>query len=166
MNIFILRHAVAVEREDWNGDDAARPLTPEGERQLRKVCAAMKRLAPGFDAVVSSPYERAKRTAEIVAEELNLKKQLKFSDELRPEGDPKKLVREITTSGRPPENLLLVGHEPYLGELVSVLLTGKAKLEIDFKKAGLCRLKAENLEYDRCATLVWLMGPKQIELMV
>ena len=165
MNIFILRHAIAVERDDWNGDEAARPLTPEGEAQQRKVCAAMKRLALRFDLILSSPYERAKRTAEIVAEELNLKKLLRFSGELQPEGNPKKLVRDIVAMEPLPENLLLVGHEPYLSELISVLLTGKAKTEIDFKKSGLCRLKTEHLDYDRCATLVWLLSPKQMELM-
>jgi phosphohistidine phosphatase len=166
MNIFVLRHAIAVEREEWNGDEVERPLTPEGEAQQRKVCAAMKRLALKFDVILSSPYERAKRTAEIVAEELSLKKQLTFSDELRPEGNPKKLIREIMAMDGVPENLLLVGHEPYLSEWIAVLLTGKAKMEIDFKKSGLCRLKVDNLDYDRCATLVWLMGPKQMELMV
>jgi len=166
MNIFVLRHAIAVEREDWNGDETARPLTPEGESQQRSVCAAMRRMGLKFDLILSSPYERAKRTAEIVAEELNLKKHLRFSEELTPEGNPKKLVREITELERSAENLLLVGHEPYLSELISVLLTGKTKMEIDFKKSGLCRLKADKLEYDRCATLVWLLSPKQMELMV
>lgn len=166
MNIFILRHAVAVEREDWHGDDSLRPLTPEGEQQQRKVSAAMKRMGLKFDLILSSPYERARRTAEIAAEELNQKKQLRFSDELKSEGNPKKLVREITAMARPVENLLLVGHEPYLSEFISVLLTGKAKTEIDFKKSGLCRLKVERLKYDRCASLAWLLSPKQMELMV
>jgi len=166
MNIFVLRHAVAVERDDWHSDDAARPLTPDGEVQQRKVCAAMKGLGLKFDLISSSPYARAKRTAEIVAEELNLKKQLQFSDELTPDGSAKKWVREIAGLERSPENLLVVGHEPYLSELISVLLTGKAKMEIDFRKSGLCRLKADSLEYDRCATLVWLLSPKQMELMI
>ena len=72
MNIFVLRHAIAVEREEWNGDDAERPLTPEGEAQQRQVCIAMKRLALKFDLVLSSPYERAKRTAEIVAKTITV----------------------------------------------------------------------------------------------
>jgi len=166
MDIFILRHGIAVEREEWDsGRDAARPLTPEGEAQLRVSCAAMKRLGLRFDLILSSPYERASRTAMIVAEELGLKKQLKFSDELKSDGNPGKLIREVAEWKPQPADLLLVGHEPYLGELISVLLTGRAKMAIDLKKGGLCRLKVETLDHDRCASLVWLLTPKQMALM-
>src|SRR5262245_4514784 len=144
MNIFILRHGVAVERDDLNfKNDAERPLTPDGEKQLRKISTAIKNMNLQFDLILSSPYERAKRTAEIVAEELNLKKRLAFSGELRSEGNPKKLIREIRKLKSSPKNLLLVGHEPYLSELISVLTTGKSKMELDFKKGGLCKLVAE-----------------------
>ena len=167
MNIFVLRHGIAVEREEWDPhNDAARPLTPEGEMQLRTSCAAIRRLGLKFDLVLSSPYERAKRTAIIVAEELGLKKQLRFSDELRSEGNPKKLIREVTQLKPLPAALLLVGHEPYLSELIAVLLTGKARMAMDFKKGGLCKLKTDDLQYDRCASLSWVLTPKQMALMI
>jgi phosphohistidine phosphatase len=124
----------------------------------------MKKMELRFDLILSSPYERAKRTAEIVAVELNLKKRLTFSEELRSEGNPKKLIHEICKMKPLPENLLLVGHEPYLSGLISVLATGKSKMEIDLRKGGLCKLKTDELDYDRCATLVWLLTPKQMEL--
>jgi len=166
MNLFILRHGIAVEREDWDpANDAARPLTPEGELQLHGVTAALRRMDLRFDLILASPYERAKKTAEIVADELGLKKALRFSDELRSEGNPKRLIRQVNDLKTPPQNLLLVGHEPYLSELIAVLLTGKAKLSMDFKKGGLCRLKVGELNYDRCATLAWVLTPKQMALM-
>ena len=71
MNIFILRHGIAVEQGTKGFErDADRPLTAKGKRQLRKSAAAMGRMKLRFDLILSSPYERAKRTAEIVAEEL------------------------------------------------------------------------------------------------
>ena len=61
--------------------------------------------------------------------------------------------------------MLLVGHKPFLGRLVALLSTGNTSLDIDFKKGGLCKLEAESLHYGRCAKLVWLLTPRQMELM-
>jgi phosphohistidine phosphatase SixA len=54
----------------------------------------------------------------------------------------------------------LVGHEPYLSELISMLLSGTTDLSINFKKAGLCKLTVEHLRLGPCATLEWLVSPK------
>ena len=82
MNLYILRHGIAAEREEWDKDDALRPLTREGEKQMAEVARAMKKMGLEFDLILSSPSERAKKTAEIVAEKLELEKQLKFANEL------------------------------------------------------------------------------------
>ena len=50
-------------------------------------------------------------------------------------------------------------------ELVALLAAGNTSLEIDFKKGGLCKLEAESLYYGRCAKLVWLLTPRQMEMM-
>jgi phosphohistidine phosphatase len=163
MNIFILRHGIAMEREDWKSkDDSLRPLTREGEKQLEKISKALKKMDLEFDLILSSSYERAKKTAEIIADKLRLEKMLKISSDLTPEGDPENLIAEINKSK--PENLLLVGHEPYLSHLTSQLVS-ESKIEIDFKKAGLCKLKADELKFGRCAKFCWLLTPKQMELM-
>jgi len=60
---------------------------------------------------------------------------------------------------------LLVGHEPYLSRLVSWLTTGQTDLMMDFKKGGLGKLETGKLSHDKCATLVWLLTPKQMKLM-
>src|SRR5581483_4594967 len=162
MNIYVLRHGIAMEKEDWDGDDSKRPLTREGEKQLEKISKTMKKLDLRLDLILSSPFERAKKTAEIVAENLGLKKVLKFSGELTPEGDPEALIAEI--SKLKPENPVLVGHEPYLSKFISQLVSD-GEMEMDFKKAGLCKLRAEQLNFGRCAQLCWLLTPKQMELM-
>ncbi len=154
-----------MEREEWNRDDALRPLTREGEKQMGKVARALQEMGLEFDLIVSSPYERAKRTAEIVAAKLKLRKQLKFSAELSPEGDPKKLVAGIKAQRPPPQNALLVGHEPYLSKLISLLTCGDGGMAMDFKKACVCKLKVEDLQYGKCAELRWLLTPRQMDLM-
>lgn len=154
-----------MEREDWkNKDDSLRPLTLEGKKQLKKISKALKKMDLEFALILSSPFERAKATAEIVADKLKLKKRLKFSGELKSEGDPEKLIAEINRLKPSPKNLLLVGHEPYLSEFISQLVSG-GEMGMDFKKAGLCKLRVERLNFGRCAKLCWLLTPKQMELM-
>jgi len=68
MELYLLRHGLAVERGTTGFEnDSARPLTPKGRRQLRQIAAAMKRLNLRCDLILSSPFRRAKQTAEIVA---------------------------------------------------------------------------------------------------
>jgi phosphohistidine phosphatase len=61
--------------------------------------------------------------------------------------------------------VLLVGHEPYLSQLISHLLTGGPDCQITMKKAGLCLLTIESLRDDRRATLEWLLTPRQMARM-
>ena len=166
MNIFILRHGIAVERGTKGFEkDSDRPLTPKGKRQLRKSAAAMRKMKLRFDLILSSPYERAKRTAEIVSVELKLKKRLKFSDLLKYESEPVELLGQLAELKPAPKNLLLVGHEPYLSRLISWLVTGNEDMAMDLKKGGLCKLEAEKLRVGKCAQLAWLLTPKQMKVM-
>ncbi len=168
MNLFILRHGIAVERDPVSfPDDSRRPLTLKGEDRVRLICDAMQALELSFDRILSSPYRRASQTAEIVATALTLKKVLEYRDELIPEGEPKGLIRYINQLKPMPENLLLVGHEPHLSGLVSQLISGEPRAAIDLKKGGLAKLETQApLRLGPCATLAWLLTPKQLALMV
>lgn len=166
MKILILRHGIAVVRDDLDvKNDSERQLTSKGKRQLRQTAAAMKQMGLRFDLILSSPYLRAEQTAEIVAESLKLKRRLELSNALAPDGSPKDLIQELSELKPAPESILLVGHEPYLSRLVSLLTTGGLEFRMDFKKGGLCKLETEKLGCDRCATLVWLLTPRQMKAM-
>src|SRR5690242_16747729 len=93
MDIYLLRHGLAVERGASGYDnDAERPLTDEGERKLRDIARAMRKLELEFDLILSSPYTRARQTAEIVADGLKTRKKLDFSDSLTPDGSTHELI--------------------------------------------------------------------------
>jgi phosphohistidine phosphatase len=167
MNIYILRHGIAVVRDDLDYKrDAERPLTPKGKRQLRQVAAAMKKMGLRFDLILSSPYLRAKQTAEIVARSLELQKKLAFSAELTPGGNPQALIQQLNTAHPKSNAVLLVGHEPYLSRLIGLLTAGETNPAIDLKKGGLGKLEIEKLSHARCATLAWLLTPKHMKLMI
>src|SRR5689334_13536187 len=144
MNLYLLRHGLAVEPGTPGfAKDADRPLTPKGERKLWKIAEAIEAMEITFDLILSSPYVRARQTAEIVAEALNLRKTLEFSDALVPAGNVNRLIESLNQIEPSPENVLLVGHEPYLSELISMLVSGQAGFAVVMKKGGLCKLSAQ-----------------------
>jgi phosphohistidine phosphatase len=166
MNLYLLRHGIAVDPSlPGFAKDAERPLTPKGRRRLRQIAGAMVALKNSFDVILSSPYVRARQTAEIVAKTLKWRKKLGFTDELAPGGNPKLLIQQLNELRPRPKNILLVGHEPYLSKLIALLTTGNTNMEIDLKKGSLCKLETETLRYGRCATLVCLLAPRHLVLM-
>jgi len=163
MEIYILRHGIAVNRgTPGYKKDSDRPLTPEGEEKLHQIAKAMLAMELKFDLILSSPYLRSKQTAQLVAAELD--EEITLTDLLTPDGNPLELIREL--NDEKPQSVLLVGHEPYLSGLISVLVTGESKAAIELKKGGLCKLSADRVAFGQCATLNWLLTPKQMRLMV
>src|SRR5689334_5636039 len=113
MDLYILRHAIAVERgTDASRDDFERPLTSEGAEKLRGVIKAMRNLELSFDLILSSPYLRARETAEMVAASFGLQKRLELRDSLGADSVPREFLAELTKLEPVPKSLLLVGHEP------------------------------------------------------
>jgi len=166
MNLFILRHGLAVEPgTPGYENDTERPLTREGKSKLRQTAAAMVELRLDFDLILSSPFKRARQTAEIVAEELKIEDKLEFSDFLTPGGRFADLVDYVKRLKLLPENVMLVGHEPYLSQLISLLVCGSDSSVVVLKKGGLAKLAVTSLKVGRCALLEWLLTPKQMGLM-
>lgn len=165
MNLYLLRHGIAEDREEGKyKNDALRPLTPKGKRKVLQIAKGLKTFDVLFDLILSSPYARAKQTAEIVADVYKARDRLVFTGALAVTGNPAELVEEIRRDYKDKENILLVGHEPYLSQFISVLLSGNADASITMKKGGLCRLSVETLRYGNCATLDWLLSPKHFAL--
>src|SRR5205823_13526555 len=106
MNLYILRHGLAVEHGATGYQrDADRPLTPKGKRKLGQIADAMEALKLSFDLILSSPYTRARQTAEIVADALHVRKKLEFSEELVPDGSYKKLIEGLNHLKSRPEEV-------------------------------------------------------------
>ena len=157
MEIYILRHGIAVERgAAGNKKDSDRPLTPEGKDKMQQIAEAILGMELKFDLILSSPFTRAEQTARIVASELD--QEVTFTELLEPDGNALELIAEI--NDEKPQRVLLVGHEPYLSQLASVLTTGGSDASIELKKGGLCKLTTDKLTFGRCATLNWLLTPK------
>ena len=114
MDLILWRHAEAEEgREDL--DDLQRPLTPRGEKQAARMAAWLDRQLPDGLRVLSSPARRAEQTA------LALGRKFKLRAELLPDGSPQELL-ELVQWPRARGAVLVVGHQPLLGQTVARLL--------------------------------------------
>ncbi len=160
MNLYIIRHAIAVDEVMLDYElDRERPLTDKGRKKMRQIARALRNLGVEFDLILSSPYIRACETAEILADVFKMKKEIILSDNLVPLGNPELLIGEINEKYSV-DSIALVGHEPYLGALISLLIADNAKIEITLKKGGVCYLAADDLHHlDHRATLEWLLTP-------
>jgi phosphohistidine phosphatase len=163
MDLMILRHAIAVERGTPGYElDSERPLTKRGMEKMYQVAEGMVALGLSFDAVLSSPFVRARHTAEIVVETFRARKKLELTSHLSSDGNPERLIAFLHERYRDKDSVMLVGHEPYLSGLISVLVAGTDKVDLTLKKGGLCKLSVSDLSYGRCATLDWLLTPSQM----
>ncbi len=162
MNLFFLRHGKAEPRSPKWRPDSKRPLTREGERKMAEVARGIQALGLSFDLILTSPYARALRTAEILAEVHGSKKVFETSN-LVCEADPKKIVDEINENFAAAGQIVLVGHEPFMTRLISTLISGPGTAAaIDLKKAGLCKLSIQTLAFGKCACLEWLLTPRHL----
>jgi phosphohistidine phosphatase len=138
MDLYVVRHAPAVpERADL--PDEARPLTAEGRDRFQRAVKGMDRFGVRFDRMHHSPWLRAVETAELLTRLLD---------------DGGETVVEAGLA-RPPDGHLLsaltgervavVGHEPWLSELVSTLVCGSTRHapRFDLRKGGLVWLRGD-----------------------
>lgn len=161
MKLYVLRHGDAGERDPSNyTSDAARPLTSKGIKRTRQLANALRQMEITFDTILTSPLIRAHQTAEIVARSLGLEKQLRQVSQLAPNQSLADAVTAIQNAAAKAEAVLIVGHEPSLSRLISLLLTGGSNLPITLKKGGVCRLEINELKPGPCATLEWLLSPR------
>jgi phosphohistidine phosphatase len=150
----VVRHAIAEPRdpERWP-DDSLRPLTSEGEASFRTAAAGLRLIVAEVEVVLSSPYARAWRTAEILREEARWPAP-SACDALAAAHDPREAI-PIVRAHEDRGTVALVGHEPHLSELVSIL-TGARSAGIRLKKGGAVCLGLGGDE----AELRWLVTPR------
>ncbi|MEI7998458.1 MAG: hypothetical protein WCH62_03010, partial [Candidatus Omnitrophota bacterium] len=85
-----------------------------------------------------------------------------YTQNLTPDASFEKLLQEVSTYLKKDITILLVGHEPFLSELISFYLTGQRKVAIDLKKGSLCQLSLDKPSLIGRATLNWLLTPSQL----
>lgn len=119
MDLILWRHAEAEVAEEGR-DDLSRQLTPKGERQAARMAVWLDRHLPDSTRVLVSPARRTEQTAQALG------RKYKLRDELVPESSPDDVLGLVKwhpeTGPQAKGTVLVVGHQPYLGEIVSRLI--------------------------------------------
>jgi phosphohistidine phosphatase len=158
MDLYLIRHAEAVQREDSGTDDEERPLTPAGEDQAKALGSGLRRRDVQLNMLLTSPLVRARQTAEGLLQAWPAPvPQLQVIDELAPNVRRKKLAKFLMALEA--ESVGLVGHMPDLGEFAAWLL-GSRKVHMGLAKAGVALVRCDGSPIKGNGTLIWMVTPE------
>jgi phosphohistidine phosphatase len=119
IQIDILRHGKALPV--GSAGDRSRSLSPEGIRSLAALAERLEAAAWRPDRVFTSPYDRARQSAEIVAGATPRGLDVEALASLEPDREPTDVMDSLARLGITEGHVLLVGHQPLLGRLVGWL---------------------------------------------
>lgn len=136
MLIYLLRHGRAEVGYGMRDDDRA--LTEDGWDELRRAAPAWRQLVPSLDVIVSSPLRRAQETAQVLLEAVDGDPEQRTDTMIVPSGDPQRATELIAAElAGGTDSIAFVGHEPHLGSLLGLLLTGDRSRPVPLKKGML-----------------------------
>lgn len=154
--LYLLRHGPAFPAGSPDYTEDERPLTPEGRDKVRRIASGLDVLKLNLEWIVTSPLARARETAEIVAEVLGLADRVEVDEALRA-GQPASAVRDWI-EGRSEDRLMIVGHDPWISDLVGLLATGRGdSMFCQLRKGGVAAFAHR---IDGSWLLDWLARPK------
>ena len=157
MEIYLLRHGIA-EDQSPTQQDAHRALTSEGVARLREVLTTVAKAGNAPQLILTSPYVRARQTAEIAREILKVKQDMVETHALTPMAQPREAWEEIRAL-RSESSILLASHEPLMGQLLGFLL-GVPGLQVEFKKGAIARVDVNSFGPTPRGVLKWFLTAK------
>jgi len=163
MNLFILRHAIAVQRGVGSYPQDDRPLTEAGIEKMERAAQGILKIIPKLDMILTSPMKRASQTAEIVARTLRCSDRVTVTESLLP-GMTFPGVVATLRKYQSAMDVMIVGHEPDLSHFVSSL-TGAREVMIEFKKGSLCCLDVTLMARAARGIILWHLTPKHLRLI-
>lgn len=162
MELYILRHAIAVSRGTPGYPSDDRPLTDAGVVKMKKVSKGIAQVVDEIDLVFSSPLRRAYDTAVLAGETVHFG-ELRKTDTLLPGSSQADLV-ELLVQYKSKNRVMIVGHEPDLSRFAAFLLDSSDS-SLAFKKGSLCRIDITAFPPKGFGVLRWLLSPKQLRML-
>jgi phosphohistidine phosphatase len=162
MLLLLIRHGIAEHREAFaktGQDDALRPLTLVGRQQMRQAAQGLRTIARKIDVLASSPFVRARETADVIMDEYDLP-DIVVEGALVPDARPSRFLDWL--GSREGECIAAVGHEPDLSRLACWFVAGAAEPWIELKKGGVCALQFSGRVRPGEAMLQWVLTPAQL----
>jgi len=150
--IYLVRHAIARDPDEWKGPDDSRPLNPKGRRKFRETARAFAKLGDRVDLLCTSPLVRAVQTAELLADALDLD-EVCVLEELRPEVPVQRLLERAAEL--PAKRVALVGHDPQLSGAAAALGSVEPA-RVDFPKGAIVRFDVDDPAARKAEARWWL----------
>ncbi|KAB0481592.1 phosphohistidine phosphatase, SixA [Pseudomonas reinekei] len=138
MKLWVLRHGEAVPHGS-RAHDSERELTEHGRKEV--LSSAAKLIGQPLSAIYASPYLRAQQTAQLVREALGFEPEIRTVEWLTPDTDPDKVAEQMVAVS----DVLLVSHNPLVGNLLSYLQHGAGHPPERVSTAGLAELSGDEL---------------------
>ncbi len=160
MDLLIIRHAAAQDREDFAREgrpDIERPLTKRGVERMQMAARGLTTLALPIERLVTSPAARAVQTAEIVAPAVE-RRRIEEEGVFAPDAPLGSAVEWLRKQPRV-DGMAVVGHEPGLGQLVECLIAGRPSGNMPMKKGGMVLIRFDNAVGYGNGKLVWALPP-------
>lgn len=153
MDLVLWRHA---EAQEWveGGNDMARNLTPRGDKQAARMAAWLDRQLPESTRILVSPSKRTEQTA------LALSRKYKIRPELAPECSVEQLL-ELVQWPCAKGTVLVIGHQPTLGQTIAQLL-GLSTSECSVKKGAVWWLRNREREAQSQTVVVTVQSPETL----
>jgi phosphohistidine phosphatase len=155
VRLLVVRHAAAVPLVA-GGADRERPLTPEGELKFREAARGLARIVDRPDALLTSPWRRARQTAQIASAVWG-------GPEPRPTpalaSGSFEAQAQVLDAFPQDATVAIFGHEPWVSELVARVLGSRASDRLSFKKGGVALVDVPGRLADG-GSLVFYLPPK------
>ncbi|MBI3259655.1 MAG: phosphohistidine phosphatase SixA [Ignavibacteriae bacterium] len=159
MLLYIVRHGIA-ERPNGFMQDRDRSLTEEGKTIVSQLGKALFKKGVHPDAIITSPYLRAKQTADLLAAGLNPPSIVEVDDRLKPNSTPA-LLQEILMEHSGAESIMIVSHEPAVSDFATALCANNADRVYGFSPSSVCCVVIESIPTIR-GSLYWFESAEEI----
>jgi len=151
VKLYLIQHGEATTEEV----DPSRPLTAKGRSDVQKIASFLKGVGARPNAILHSGKTRARQTAEIIAAQLGPDCQVREREGLAPNDPVKAFTNEISGMAN---DLMIVGHLPFLGKLAAMLLAGsESKNVVAFRQGGVVCLQRNE---DQSWQVAWMVTPE------
>lgn len=152
MNIYLMQHGKPVPKEK----NPAKPLSDHGRDDVEKMAEFLKKAGIQVEIIFHSGKTRARQTAEIVNAKINAVKELQKKEGLSPLDDVKAIAAEIKQGEK---DIMIVGHLPHLGKLISLLTTGNDSSQVvSLQQGGVVCLRTN--EKEKNWAVAWMLVPE------
>jgi phosphohistidine phosphatase len=155
MRLLIVRHAIAVPRGTSGVPDEERPLTPEGRARFRGTARGIAKILGRPDVLLTSPWLRARQTASILAKAWG---RVEPVEETALAGGTFEEQAVALDRHRDAGLVAIVGHEPYLSELLARLIGARGGERLELKKGGIALVELDG-GIDEGGALRLYLGP-------